>query len=68
MRDFLLPQPDAIGIAETKELHLSNYGRVLSDEEAHEILSRVMRYLFLINNPAPCSTDSTLENPTTTNP
>ena len=67
--DFLMPQPDAIGIAETKEICLRKYGRVVTDDEAKEILGRVMRYLFLMNNLPPCSsTDNMPENLMTTNP
>jgi hypothetical protein len=65
MADFLLPQPDAEGIASTKELYLRKYGRVLSDGEASQALGMLMRHLFLINNPC-TSTPSTPESPTTT--
>jgi hypothetical protein len=64
--EFLLPQPDSLGISEIKELYLRKFGRILTDGEAAQVLGMVMRHLFLINNP--CSgTASTLENQTTTN-
>lgn len=48
---LLMPVPDAQGIRETKEAYKKNLGKDLSDAEAYEVLGRVMRYLFLINNP-----------------
>ena len=50
--EFLLPQPDAEGIAQTQELYLRKYGRTLTPDEAAEALGKVMRYLFLVNNPS----------------
>ncbi len=61
---FLLPTPDHIGIAKTKELYLKKYGKVLSDGEAGEILGKVMRYIYLVKETC-SSTLSTPENPTT---
>ena len=66
--DFLLPQPNAKGIARTRELYERKYGRVLTDAEAAEALGKVVRYLFLINNPQCSTSASTSENPTTTRP
>ena len=51
MPDFLMPQPNDRGIARTRLLLLAKYGRDVSDAEAAEVLRRVMRHLFLINNP-----------------
>lgn len=66
-RELVFPQPDAEGIAKTQELYLNKVGKTLTEGEAREVLSRVMRYLFLLN--FPCSdTESTPENPTTTAP
>lgn len=63
---YLSPQPDAIGIIKTKELYLKKYNKVLSDGEAEEILGKVMRHLYLVNDT--CSnTQSTSENLTTIN-
>ena len=68
MTDFLLPQPDSVGITETKKLYLDKYDKVLSDAEAQEILGRLMRHLFLVNYPPCCNSENTFENPTTTEP
>lgn len=46
-----IPQPDAQGIRETKEAFKQHLGKDLTDLEAYEILSRLMRYIFLVNNP-----------------
>ena len=64
--DFLLPQPDAEGIAATKALYRDKCGRSISDDEARQALGMVMRFLFLINNPTCSGTASMPENPTTT--
>lgn len=63
--EFVFPQPDAQGIAETKELYFNKLGRTLTDAEAAEALGRVMRYLFLQFSPC-SSTESIPESPTTT--
>ena len=64
-QEFIFPQPDAIGIANMQKLYLDKFNKVLSDGDAREILSRLMRYIYLLN--FPCSiTESTLENRTTT--
>lgn len=64
-REFVFPQPDAEGIAKTQELYLNKCGKHISEGEAREVLSRMMRYLYVLN--FPCSaTPSTPENPTTT--
>ena len=74
------PTPDAEGLAKTKELYLNQCSRELTDEEAYEVLSQVMRFLYLINpaypgynplshpiNDQPCSTTPSMpENPTKT--
>lgn len=66
----LYPIPDPEGLAKTQELFLNRHGVTLSNEEAYEVLNRVMRYLFLINTltntPTCADTPSTPENPTTT--
>lgn len=63
--EFIFPQPDAEGIAETQKLYFNKVGRSILESEASEVLGRVMRYLFLLN--MPCSnTESTPENPMTT--
>lgn len=61
-----MPQPDAIGIANVQKLYLDKFEKRLSDVDAREILSRVMRFIFLLNFPC-SSTESTPENQTTTN-
>jgi hypothetical protein len=62
---FLIPQPDAIGIAQTQALYLEKYGKSLTDAEAAAILGKIMRYLFLVNTPCLPEPD-TPENPMTT--
>ena len=47
----LYPQPDAQGLAKTKDFYLNRLGRTLSDEEAHEVLSALMRFLYLQSLP-----------------
>lgn len=64
-REFVFPQPDAEGIAKTQEVYLNKVGHALTEAEAREVLSRVMRYLYVLNFPC-FDTDSTQENPTTT--
>lgn len=61
------PKPDARGLAETRRLVFNRTGKEITDGEAAEILSRVMRHLYLLNFP-PCDTPSTPESPTTTAP
>jgi hypothetical protein len=62
--NFLQPQPDEVGIAQTKALYLRKYKRVLSETEAGEILGKVMRYMFLVNYSC-LDMESTPENQTT---
>lgn len=63
--DYLLPIPDAEGIAKTKEIYLNQFGMTITDEQAGDILGRVMRYLYLTSEL--CSdTHSTHANPKTT--
>ena len=63
--EFTFPQPDAEGIARVQEIYLNKCGKAISEADAREVLSRVMRYLYLLN--FTCSTtESTPENPTTT--
>lgn len=63
--EYVFPQPDAEGIARVQEIYLNKCDKTLSEAEAREVLSRVMRYLYLLN--FTCSTTvSTPENPTTT--
>jgi len=47
----LYPQPDAQGLAKTKDFYLNRFGKTLTDEEAHEVLSAVMRFLYLQSLP-----------------
>lgn len=61
----LIPQPDAEGIAKTQELYFTKCGRHISEDEARDVLGRVMRYIYALNFPC-SSSDSTPENPTTT--
>lgn len=63
--EFIFPQPDAVGIAETQKLYFNKVGKTISKAEASEVLGRVMRYLILLNTPC-LNTESTPENPTTT--
>lgn len=65
--EFICPQPNARGIARTQELYFNVSGRSITEEEARDILARVMRYLFLMN--FPCSdTERTPESPMTIGP
>lgn len=61
----LYPKPDARGLAELRRLVLNRTGREISEADAHEVLSRAMRHLYLLNFPE-CDTHSTPESPTTT--
>jgi len=47
----LYPQPDAQGIAKTKDFYLNRLGKTLTDKEAHEVLSAVMCFLYLQSLP-----------------
>lgn len=64
-QEFIFPQPDAEGINEMKEFYLRSFNRTLSTAEAHEVVSRLIRYLYLINHQC-FITPSTAENLTTT--
>ena len=44
---YLLPLPDAEGIAKTKELYLNRLGVQLTDHQAADLLGRIMRFLYL---------------------
>ena len=70
--DFLLPQPDATGIGETRELYRRRTGREITEGEAADILGLVMRHIYLIGNTFLCTppsgSASTHESPTTTDP
>lgn len=65
--DFLLPQPSPEGIARTRGLYRRKLGMEVTDAEAAEALSRVMRYVyFTMKATALCSgTDSMPESRTT---
>jgi len=56
---YLLPLPDPEGVAQTKELFLNKYGKAISDEQAADILGRVMKYIYLTTE---------LEHPQSTSP
>lgn len=45
----LVPIPDAQGIAKLQELYLNRFGKRISDEETAEVLGRLMRYLYHLN-------------------
>lgn len=45
--NYLLPLPDAEGIAKTKEMYLNRFGKVITDDQAADILGRIMRFLYL---------------------
>lgn len=47
----LYPSPDREGIEQAKQFYRKKRGRELTDEEAHEALSSIMRFLYLINLP-----------------
>lgn len=61
-REFIFPQPDAVGIANVQKLYLNKCGKRVTEAEAREVLYRVMRYLYLLNFPC-FTTESTPENP-----
>jgi hypothetical protein len=44
---LLLPTPDAKGVDQLKEVYRTLYDRELSDEEATELLTRLMRLIYL---------------------
>ncbi len=59
---YLFPLPDDEGIAKMKKMYLNRLSRTLTDEQAAEVLSRVMRYIYLTSEL--CSdTPSMPENP-----
>ena len=43
----LLPLPDEEGIRKTKELYKNKFGQDITDEEAMDVLGRIMRFLYL---------------------
>jgi hypothetical protein len=51
MANFILPRPSARGIAKAQALMQEAYGRELTEREAMELLERMMRFLYLMNNP-----------------
>ncbi|MDQ3813099.1 MAG: hypothetical protein M3347_04010 [Armatimonadota bacterium] len=63
--NYLLPLPDATGIAQTKQLFWDKYKKAITDEQAADILGRVMKHLYLTS---PLSLDSNLTINPTTNP
>lgn len=67
--ELLLPQPSAEGIARVRELYLNRAGKRITDEQARDVLFRIMRfqYLNLVTNAPVCSgMPYTPENQTTT--
>lgn len=66
--EFLLPQPSAGGVARLRELYFNRTGRRITEDEARDVLSRLMRFQHLnVLTNAPCpGTASTPESPTTT--
>jgi hypothetical protein len=46
---YLLPIPDHQGIEDMKQLYRERFGRKISDEEAAEVLGRVMRFIYLLS-------------------
>lgn len=47
---YLFPQPDAEGIAKMKDLYLNRFDKELTDEQAAEILARIMRVLYVTSD------------------
>ena len=48
--EFVFPQPDAEGIKEMQAFYKKEFQRDLTDVEAYEVVSRLMRYLYLVNH------------------
>ena len=46
---YLLPTPDKKGIDEIKKLYARRNQIVLSDEQAEDVLGRLMRFTFLLS-------------------
>lgn len=43
---YLLPLPDAKGIEEMRKLYREKLGKEIADEEAYDVLGRVMRHIY----------------------
>lgn len=61
---YLLPVPDAQGIAKTRELYLNRFGTEIDEEQAADVLGRVMRLLYLLSETPIAS--PTADDPITT--
>ncbi len=70
--NYLLPIPDETGIDKLQKMHLNRIGKEISDEQAAEILRRVMLFIYLLSELSPqsskpkdtsCDTRYMLENP-----
>ena len=48
----LLPLPDPEGIRKTRQPYKEKFGRDITDEEAMDILGRVMRFIYLTSSAA----------------
>ena len=48
--EFVFPQPDAEGIKEMQTFYKKKFHRDLTAVEAYEVVSRLMRYLYLVNH------------------
>lgn len=66
--EYLLPTPNAEDIAKLRASYFNRTGREIDEDQAREVLTRIMRFQYLnilIN--APClDTDFTPASPTTT--
>lgn len=60
--EFIFPQPDAEGIKEMQAFYKREFNRELTVAEAHEVLSRLMRYLYLVNHSVFLPAHATLKN------
>jgi hypothetical protein len=47
----LYPQPTTQGIARTQKFYKSHYGRDVTEDEARQILLRIIRFLYLSAHP-----------------
>jgi hypothetical protein len=47
----LYPQPTAQGIARTQTFYKSQYGKDITEDEARQILARIIRFLYLSAHP-----------------
>lgn len=55
--------PDEAGIAETRELYTRRFGMEITDEQAADVLGRVMRFIYLAEGMGGGDSESPSESP-----